>query len=49
MHNIVNSRKEAEDLLNNLIKNSNDLTQTSYIIEDYLNNKNSLENKTLIS
>ncbi len=49
MHNIVNSKEEAEEILNNLIRNSNDLTQTSYIIEDYLKNKNSLDNETLIS
>ena len=49
MHNIVNSRKEAETILGNLIRNNNDLTQTSYIIEDYLKNKDNLDNETLIS
>lgn len=49
MHNIVKSKKEAENILDNLIKNNNDLTQASYIIEDFLKNQNNIENQTLIS
>lgn len=49
MHNIVKSKKEAENILENLIKNNNDLTQASYIIEDFLKNQNNIENQTLIS
>lgn len=49
MHNIVKTRKEAENILDNLIKNNNDLTQAAYIIEDFLKNVNDAENKTLIS
>ena len=49
MHNIVKTRKEAEEILSNLIRNNNDLAQASYIIEDFLKNKEDLDNKTLIS
>ncbi len=49
MHNIVKSRKEAEDILANLIKNNNDLTQATYIIEDLLKKQDNAENQTLIS
>ncbi len=49
MHNIVKTRKEAEEILSNLIRNNNDLAQASYIIEDFLKNKKDLDNKTLIS
>ncbi len=49
MHNIVKNKKEAENILDNLIKNNNDLTQASYIIEDFLKNQDNAENQTLIS
>jgi len=49
MHNIVKTRKEAEEILSNLIRNNNDLAQASYIIEYFLKNKEDLDNKTLIS
>ena len=49
MHNIVKTRKEAEEILSNLIRSNNDLAQASYIIEDFLKNKEDLDNKTLIS
>lgn len=53
MHNIVKSKKEAENILRNMISNITDLTQASYIVEDLLKNQNNdkddLKGKTLIS
>ena len=53
MHNIVKSKKEAEDIIDNMIENITDLTQASYIVEDLLSNQNNdkdnLKGKTLIS
>lgn len=49
MHNIVKSKREAEDILDNLIKNNNDLTQATYIIEDFLKKQDDAENQNLIS